>query len=81
MILDSVVTWALTKKNCESLHNSNILLTLYFMPLDQIVNMFLNGSRRQVLTLHKTLNGPQMEEKSVILDFGDHIKTRGTPVL
>jgi hypothetical protein len=42
-----------------------MLLGLDFMPLDQILNVSLNGFRKQVATHHKTLTGTQMDEPSL----------------
>jgi hypothetical protein len=68
--MSSVVTWALEKQTCGSLQNSIMLLGLDFMPLDQIVDMSLNGLRRRVATHDKTQTETQMDEPSVALDPG-----------
>jgi hypothetical protein len=45
-----------------------MLLSLDFMPLDQIDHMSLNGLRRRVETRDKTQTGTQMHESSIALD-------------
>jgi hypothetical protein len=54
-----------------------MLLGLDFMPLDQIVNMSLNGLRRRVATRDKTQTGTQMDEPSVALDLGTEFQLVG----
>jgi hypothetical protein len=45
-----------------------MLLDLYFIPLEQIGDMSLNGLRRQVATRDKTQTETRMDEPSVALD-------------
>jgi hypothetical protein len=73
----SVVTWALEKQTCRSLQNSVMLLGLDFMPLDQSVDMSLNGLRRRVATHDKTQTETQMDEPSVALDLGHRVSASG----
>ena len=54
VFLASVVMWALAKQTCWSLRKSVMLLSLDFMPLDQIDHMSLNGLKRWVETRDKT---------------------------
>ena len=65
----SVFTWTLDKQMCEILQNSTVLLGLYFVPTNQIVNIYMNGLRRQVSTCDKTLTWPWMDEPSISLDL------------
>jgi hypothetical protein len=67
-ILGSMVAWFLAKKMCRSLRNSILLLSLDFMPPDQISNMSLNGLRRRVATHDKNQTKNWMEKPSVALD-------------
>jgi hypothetical protein len=55
---------------CGSLQKSVMLFGLDFMPLDQSVNMSLNGLRRRVATRDKTQTETWMDEPSVALDQG-----------
>jgi hypothetical protein len=64
----SVVTWALAKQTCGSLQNYVMLLSLDFMPPDQIGHMSLNGLRRRVATHDKNQTKTRMDEPSVALD-------------
>jgi hypothetical protein len=41
---------------------------LDFLPLEQIVNMSLNGLRRRFATHHNTLTWPLMDEPSIELE-------------
>jgi hypothetical protein len=45
-----------------------MLLSLDFMPLDQIDHMSLNGLWKRVATRNKTQNGTQIHEPSFALD-------------
>jgi hypothetical protein len=54
-----------------------MLLGLDFMPLDQIVDMSLNGLRRRVATHDKTQTRTQMDELSVALDLGHQVSSSG----
>jgi hypothetical protein len=47
-----------------------MLLDLYFMLRDQIINMSLNGLRRRVATHDKNQIQTQMDENLVALDLG-----------
>jgi hypothetical protein len=47
-----------------------MLLVLYFIPLDEIANMSLNGLRRQVAIHDKTQTETQMDKLSIALDLG-----------
>jgi hypothetical protein len=67
-IVGSMFHMGLGKNTCGSLWNSIMLLGLDFMPLDQILNVSLNGFRKQVATHHKTLTRTQMDEPSIVLD-------------
>jgi hypothetical protein len=77
----SVVTWALAKQTCGSLQNSVMLLSLDFMPPDQIGHMSLNGLRRRVATRDKTQTETQMDEPSVALDPEHRVSASGAPPL
>jgi len=39
-----------------------------FMPLEKILNVSLNGFRKQVATHHKTLIGTQIDKTSILLE-------------
>jgi hypothetical protein len=54
-----------------------MLLGLDFMPLDQSVDMSLNGLRRRVATHDKTQTETQMDEPSVALDLGHRVSASG----
>jgi hypothetical protein len=56
-----------------------MMLSLDFMPLDEIANMSLNALRRRVETRDKTLIGPRMYEPSVALDPWHHDSVSGEP--
>jgi hypothetical protein len=58
-----------------------MLLSLDFMPLDQISHMSLNGLRRRVATINKTQTETQMHEPSVALDPKHLVSTIGAPTL
>jgi hypothetical protein len=64
---------------CESLQNSIMLLSLYFMPSDQIIDMSLNDLRRRAATCDKTQTETQMEEPLVSLDLGLRFLSSGAP--
>jgi hypothetical protein len=76
-----MVTWALAKQMCGRLQNSIILLGLDFMPLDEIVNMSMNGLRRLFSTCDKTQTRTWMDEPSVALDMGHCVSDIGAPPL
>jgi hypothetical protein len=52
-------------------------LGLDFMPLDQILNMSLNGLRRQFATQNKTIIDPHMDEPFISLDLGHQFHLSG----
>ena len=54
-----------------------MLLSLDFMPLDQIDHMSLNGLRRRVETRDKTQTETRMGELPVALDLEHQFSTRG----
>jgi hypothetical protein len=72
----SVVTWALAKYSLWDLMKLIYSTQFGFYASDQIVNMSLNGLRRQVATHHKTLIGPLMDEPSIALDLGTILQLR-----
>jgi hypothetical protein len=47
--------WDLEKHTCERLRNSIMLLGLDLFPVDQIINMVVNGFSRRVATHDKNL--------------------------
>jgi hypothetical protein len=47
-----------------------MFLGLDFMPVDQSVDMSLNGLRRKVATLNKIQTDIPMDELSIALDLG-----------
>jgi hypothetical protein len=64
-----------------SLIKSIMLLSLDFMPPDEIDDISLNGLRRRVVTRCKTLTRIQMDESSVALDTRHSISSIGAPLL
>jgi hypothetical protein len=58
-----------------------MLLGVAFMPADQIVNMSLNGLRRQVATHDKNQIGTRMDEPSIALNLGHQVSASGSPFL
>jgi hypothetical protein len=81
VILDWMITFYLAKHDIRSLQNSIRLLSFIFIPLEQILNVFLNGFRKRVVTHHKTLSRTRIRESSIELDLWHHNTTRGTPLL
>jgi hypothetical protein len=77
--MGSVPTWALDKHTCRSLWISIVVTGLYFIPLNQILNVSLNEFRKRVATFHKILIGAQIEESSITLESLYQIIGRGTP--
>jgi len=65
--MGSIIMWALTKHTCGSLQKSIMLLGLDFMPLDQILNVSLNGLKKRVATCHKTVIRAWMYEMMIVL--------------
>jgi hypothetical protein len=62
---------------CGSLQNFVMLLSLDFMPLDQIVDMSLNNLRRKVATHDKIQIETWMDEPVVALDPKHQVSTSG----
>jgi hypothetical protein len=54
-----------------------MLLSLDFMPPDQIGHMSLNGLKRRVATCDKTQTRTRMGEPSVSLDLENWVSTNG----
>jgi hypothetical protein len=73
--------WELDKQTCGSLQKFVIMLSLDFMPLDEIANISMNDLRRRVETCDKTLIEPQMNEPLVSLDLGHWVSVSGAPPL
>jgi hypothetical protein len=48
-----------------------MLINLYFMPLEKISIMSLNGLLRRVATRDKNLIEPRMDELLVVVDLGN----------
>jgi hypothetical protein len=67
-IVDSMVMWTLAKNSCNNLRNLIMLLVLNFMLSNQIPNVSLNGFKRRVVTYHKILTWPWMDEPLVVLE-------------
>jgi hypothetical protein len=63
---------------CGSLQNFFMLLGLDFMPLDQSVDMSMNGLRRQVAIHDKTQTETWMDESLVALDLGHQVSASGS---
>jgi hypothetical protein len=81
MLVDSRVTWSLEKNMCGSLQSFVMLLSVVFMPLNQISNMSLDDLRRRVTNCDKTQNGTLMIEPSVALDPRHRVSSSGAPLL
>jgi hypothetical protein len=76
------VEWfKVAKQTCGSLQKSVMLLSLDFMPPDQIGHISLNGLRRRVATRDKTQTGTQMHKPSVALDSEHRVSASGAPTL
>jgi hypothetical protein len=58
-----------------------MMLGLYFMPLDQIGDMSLNGLRRRFETCDKNQTMNWMEEPSVAMDLEHRVLAIRTPSL
>jgi hypothetical protein len=76
-----VVTCSLDKETYESLRNYVMMLSLDFMPPNQIVNMSLNDLRRRVATHDKNQTRTQMEKPSIALDLEHRVSASGAPPL
>jgi hypothetical protein len=58
-----------------------MLLGLDFMPIDQSVDMSLNGLRRRFATRDKTQTYTWMDELSIALDLGHQVSVSGVHLL
>jgi hypothetical protein len=80
-IFYSVFTWGLVKHTCGSLRNNIILLSLDFMPSNQIGHMSLNGMRSHVTTINTTQTGTHKHETLVSLVPEDQVSSIGALML